>query len=81
MDDSTNSSEVSEWATMVDWIVKSLPDKPVALVLDMGPNIRIANEHQEVVCAQIQLLGDGVLMLRRSRTIMRRFTAGGLPAR
>ncbi|WP_072687121.1 hypothetical protein [Rhodococcus marinonascens] len=69
--DSTDSSEVSTWDGMVDWLVESLVDQPVALIVELGPNTYISDdEDDEVVCVQIQVLADDVLLLRRSRTVL-----------
>ncbi|MCL2536139.1 MAG: hypothetical protein FWE39_18410 [Nocardiaceae bacterium] len=60
---------------MVDWLVESLTDQPVAFMLEMGPSgYRNSDEDDEVACAQIIVLGDGVLMLRRSRTVLDQLT-------
>lgn len=70
MAEHARSSGVS-WAGMADWLAESLADKPVAFMLEMGPNgYRTADEFDEVVCAQIVVLADGVLMLRRSRAFL-----------
>ncbi|MFZ2174055.1 MAG: hypothetical protein WAW17_08495 [Rhodococcus sp. (in: high G+C Gram-positive bacteria)] len=67
MDDYQSSSGVTTWNGMVDWLVESLVDQPTALIVEIGPNMYVADdEDDEVVCAQIQVLADGVLMLRRS---------------
>ena len=67
MVDSTELPEVS-WTGMVEWLTGSLVDQPVALIVEIGPNSYVSeDDDQEVVCAQIQVLADGVLMLRRSR--------------
>lgn len=41
MEDSTGSSEVSKWGGMADWLIELLADKPVAYILEMGPNSHI----------------------------------------
>ena len=67
MVDSTEVPEVS-WAGMVEWLTGSLVEQPVALIVEIGPNNYVSeDDDEEVVCAQIQVLADGVLMLRRSR--------------
>ncbi|MFC0453641.1 hypothetical protein [Rhodococcus jostii] len=67
MVDSTELPEIS-WGGMAEWLMGSLVDQPVALIVAIGPNSYISDEDEdEVVCAQIQVLADGVLMLRRSR--------------
>ncbi|WP_408014527.1 hypothetical protein [Rhodococcus spongiicola] len=74
MADSTRSSGVS-WAGMADWLVESLADKPVAFMLEMGPSgYRTRDELDEIVCAQIVVLADEVLMLRRSRAFLEQLT-------
>lgn len=73
MSEHTESPPIS-WEAMVAWLVDSLRDKPTAFVLDMGPNSYVDEgddeEEEEVVCAQAQVLADGVLMLRRSRSVL-----------
>lgn len=71
MDDFANSAEVARWARMSEWIVESLPDQPVGFLLDMGPENYVDGEEREAICAQIQVLEDDVLMLRRSRVMLR----------
>ncbi|MGW6374540.1 hypothetical protein ACWFRB_00570 [Rhodococcus sp. NPDC055112] len=72
MADPTNPAEVSKWADMAEWLVDSLTDKPVAFILEMGPsNYLDRDDEEEVVCAQIHVLADGVLLLRRSRVVLR----------
>ncbi|WP_430335381.1 hypothetical protein [Rhodococcus sp. ACT016] len=70
MAEHARSSGVS-WAGMVDWLVESLTGQPVAFMLEMGPNgYRSQDEFDEIACAQITMLEDGVLMLRRSRSVL-----------
>ncbi len=74
MADYARSSGVS-WAGMVDWLIESLTDQPVAFMLEMGPSgFRSQGVDDEVACAQIVVLDDGVLMLRRSRTVLDQLT-------
>ncbi|TQF74590.1 hypothetical protein FK531_00285 [Rhodococcus spelaei] len=72
MTESTDASELSKWVDMVDWLVDSLGDKPVGFTLNLGPHSLhlVGDEEDDVVCAQLQVLADGVLMLRRSRKPM-----------
>lgn len=71
MPDFTSSSGVSNWQDMADWLAESLEGKPVAFILELGPQSFInGGDLDDVVCAQIQVLADGVLMLRRSRTVL-----------
>ncbi len=71
MSDFASSSGVSNWQDMADWLADTLAGKPVAFVLELGPQSFIdGDESDDVVCAQIQVLGDGVFMLRRSRTVL-----------
>ncbi|MFC4602683.1 hypothetical protein [Rhodococcus kronopolitis] len=82
MEDSTSSSEVAKWVSMADWLIESLTDKPVAFILEMGPNSYIDygsaidddedEDEESVVCVQIHVLANDVFMLRRSRTMLRR---------
>lgn len=57
------------WEVMTSKLVDGLPDKPVGFVLDLGPRSYLPDDDEgdEVVCAQIQMREDGVLMLRRAR--------------
>lgn len=67
----TSSSGVSSWPEMADWLADSLAGKPVAFILELGPQSFINGESPDaVICAQVQVLDDGVLMLRRSRTVL-----------
>ena len=71
MPEFSSSSGVSSWQEMADWLADSLTGKPVAFILELGPQSFIAgDDSDDVVCAQIQVLSDGVLMLRRSRTVL-----------
>ncbi|OUS97448.1 hypothetical protein CA951_02795 [Rhodococcus sp. NCIMB 12038] len=60
------------WDETTDWLVESLADKPIGFILEVGPRNYVTGEEndedEDVVCAQIQVLAGGVLMLRRSRT-------------
>ena len=71
MSEFTESPPIS-WEAMAAWLADSLSDKPTAFVLDMGPNSYLieGDDDEEVVCAQAQVLADGVLMLRRSRSVL-----------
>ncbi len=62
---------------MAEWLVESFTDKPVGFILEMGPSGFIdyddddeEEEEDDVVCAQVQMLADGVMMLRRSRSVL-----------
>lgn len=73
MDEPYKKSDVHEWSDMAAWLVESLTDKPVGFILEMGPSgyIDYDDDHEdEVVCAQVQMLADGVMMLRRSRSVL-----------
>ncbi|AMY26097.1 hypothetical protein A3Q41_04835 [Rhodococcoides fascians] len=62
--------EVDSWTHMTEWLTESLADKPVALIIDLGPSDYIPSEHDsdDVVNAQLQVMADDVFMVRRSRT-------------
>lgn len=81
----TSSSGVSSWPEMADWLADSLAGKPVAFILELGPQSFINGESPDaVICAQVQVLDDGVLMLRRSRTVLGHllladYSSAGLP--
>ena len=83
----TDESEVPEidtWEEMIAWLVTSFTDQPVGLIIDLGPNDYVryfdaenfegdeVEEVERVVCAQVHVLTDGVLMVRRSRTVLER---------
>ncbi|WP_207842142.1 hypothetical protein [Williamsia soli] len=73
MDEPDKTSGVHEWSDMAAWLVESFTDKPVGFILEMGPSgyIDYDDDHEdEVVCAQVQMLADGVMMLRRSRCVL-----------
>ncbi len=55
------------WSEMAGWLVESMTDKPVGFVLDLGPrDYSDGGEDEQVVCAQIQVLDNDVMLLRRS---------------
>ncbi|WP_261768989.1 MULTISPECIES: hypothetical protein [unclassified Rhodococcus (in: high G+C Gram-positive bacteria)] len=62
--------EIDPWAYTVEWLVESLADQPVALIIDLGPNDYVQSEDDadDVPCAQLQVMADDVFMVRRSRT-------------
>ncbi|MDJ0412079.1 hypothetical protein [Rhodococcoides fascians] len=58
---------------MAAWLVESMHGKPVGLVIELGPSDygpELEEEGMPVVCAQIQVLDDGVHLLRRSRAVL-----------
>ncbi|NCL72618.1 hypothetical protein [Rhodococcus sp. YH1] len=75
MNDSTDVPEINTWDGMIDWLVESFTDKPTGLVIDLGPSgYVVPRDYDEspLVCAQVHVLADGVLMVRRSRTVLGR---------
>ncbi|MDI9970773.1 hypothetical protein QM623_19925, partial [Rhodococcus ruber] len=77
MNDSTDVPEINTWDGMIDWLVDSFTDKPTGLVIDLGPSGYVVprdydedDDESPVVCAQVHVLADGVLMVRRSRTVL-----------
>ncbi|CDZ92573.1 hypothetical protein ACWDT5_22135 [Rhodococcus aetherivorans] len=79
MNDSTDVPEINTWDGMIDWLVDSFTDKPTGLVIDLGPSGYVVprdydedDDESPVVCAQVHVLADGVLMVRRSRTVLGR---------
>lgn len=70
MSDPGTGSGATTWDDMADWLVGSLTGRPVGFVLEMGPSDYVSSDDDpdDVVCAQIHVLADGVLLLRRSRT-------------
>ena len=68
MPDPGAGSGATTWDDMAQWLVASLTGRPAGFVLEIGPRDYVPSEDDpEVVCAQIHVLADGVLMLRRSR--------------
>lgn len=71
MPDFTSAAGVSEWSEMAGWLADSLIGKPVAFILELGPKAFVEGTGvDDPVCAQVQVLGDGVLLLRRSRAVL-----------
>nr|WP_296779187.1 hypothetical protein [Rhodococcus sp. (in: high G+C Gram-positive bacteria)] len=66
--------DIDPWVHTAEWLVESLFDQPVALIIDLGPSDYIRSDDEEdddddeVVCAQIQVMADRVFLLRRSRS-------------
>lgn len=58
---------------MVAWLVESIQDEAAGLIVDLGPNTEIDDdeiEDFELVNAQLHVLHDGVVMVRRSRRLL-----------
>lgn len=78
MTDSTDVPEITTWDRMIDWLVESFTDQPTGLIIDLGPSdyVHVDDDHdnvdEPVVCSQMHVLADGVLMVRRSRTVLDR---------
>ncbi|MFL1596239.1 hypothetical protein NQ854_25445 [Rhodococcus ruber] len=78
MTDSTDVREITTWDAMTDWLVDSFTDQPAGLIIDLGPSDDVHfddvydSADESVVCAQLHVLADGVLMIRRSRTVLDR---------
>jgi len=76
VDESDKTSDVQEWLGMTTWIVESLADKPVGFIFEMGPSGYVYHDDDEdedevdVACVQVQMLAGGVMMLRRSRSVL-----------
>lgn len=62
--------EIDPWVYTREWLTESLADKPVALIIDLGPGDYIPSEDDsdDVPCAQLQVMADDVFLVRRSRT-------------
>lgn len=62
--------EVDQWDSLAAWMIESLYDKPVGFLVEVGPSDYVADSTDDapVVCSQVVVLSDGVVMLRRSRT-------------
>ncbi|MFZ3391667.1 hypothetical protein TVH25_00190 [Rhodococcus sp. 7Tela_A2] len=81
MTDDAATPEIATWEGMGDWLVTSFTDQPTGLIIDLGPNTYLVyddeenesgDDRDEVVCAQVHVLSSGVLMVRRSRTMLDR---------
>ena len=75
----TEPAGTREWADMTEWVVESVSDKPVGFVFDLGPRDygpAEEEEGREAICAQVVVLQEDVLMLRRSRVVLRRLNLG-----
>lgn len=61
---------IDPWVYTREWLAESLADQPVALIIDLGPNDYIPSEDDsdDVPCAQLQVMEDDVILVRRSRT-------------
>lgn len=79
--DESEIPEIDTWEEMIAWLVTSFTDQPVGLIIDLGPSDYISyvddedfedEDVERVVCAQVHVLSDGVLMVRRSRTVLER---------
>ncbi len=65
---------VDQWDAMTTWLVESMRDEPAGLIIDLGPNTEIPEDEAddiELVNAQLHVLDDGVVMVRRSHRILR----------
>ncbi|MGV8874908.1 MAG: hypothetical protein ACOH2Q_20435 [Rhodococcus sp. (in: high G+C Gram-positive bacteria)] len=78
--------EVDQWDSLAAWTVESLYDRPVGFIVEVGPSDYIANSTDDVpvVCSQVVVLSDGVVMLRRSLTelghlLLTDYSSAGLP--
>lgn len=86
MDHKPNSPGIRRWCDSVDWIIDSLTDKPVGFIFELGPGDLddFDDEDRDICCIQAQILEDDVVMLRRSRDLLRRlrlgsFSTAGVP--
>ncbi|WP_235610117.1 hypothetical protein [Rhodococcoides fascians] len=78
--------EVDQWDSLAAWMIESLFDKPVGFIVEVGPSDYVADSTDDapVVCSQVVVLSDGVVMLRRSRTelghlLLADYSSSGLP--
>lgn len=78
--------EVDQWDSLAAWMIESLFDKPVGFIVEVGPSDYVADSTDDtpVVCSQVVVLSDGVVMLRRSRTelghlLLADYSSAGLP--
>ncbi|MBM7460930.1 hypothetical protein ACIBED_03445 [Rhodococcus coprophilus] len=69
MPDPGTGSGAATWDEMAERLLGSLAGRPTGFVLEIGPRdyVPVDDEPGDVVCAQIHVLADGVLMVRRSR--------------
>lgn len=76
MTDESSVQEISTWEEMTPWLGTFFADQPVGVIIDLGQSDYVeyfadeefGDEAAEVVCAG-HVLSDGVLMVRRSRTM------------
>ncbi|MGB3772162.1 MAG: hypothetical protein WBA00_13545 [Rhodococcus sp. (in: high G+C Gram-positive bacteria)] len=64
---------VDPWDAMVAWLTESIRDESAGLIVDLGPNTDIPDDEIddfELVTAQMHLLDDGVVLVRRSRRLL-----------
>ncbi|WP_242640187.1 hypothetical protein [Rhodococcoides fascians] len=78
--------EVDQWDSLAAWMIESLYDKPVGFIVEVGPSDYVADSTDDapVVCSQVVVLSDGVVMLRRSRAelghlLLADYSSAGLP--
>jgi len=73
--------EINTWEEFTAWLVTSFTGQPVGLIIDLGPSDYVEyfddeefenEEVERVVCAQVHVLSEGVLMVRRSQTVLER---------
>ncbi|MEE2033981.1 hypothetical protein Q8814_17990 [Rhodococcus sp. CC-R104] len=56
---------------MLEWVLDSLTGKPLGFLFELGPFDHVDDEQDgEIICAQIQVLDDDVLLLRRSKDVL-----------
>ncbi|WP_235578945.1 MULTISPECIES: hypothetical protein [unclassified Rhodococcus (in: high G+C Gram-positive bacteria)] len=61
---------VDAWDATANWLVESMIGNPVGLIVDLGPSNYDPDVDDEVINAQLHKLDDGVVMVRRSRTVL-----------
>ena len=76
---------INGWFDMADWLIGNLDAMRVGCILELGPSDTfVTSNDQEVVCAQIQALHNGVFWLRLSEVVLDAplladFSTEGLP--
>lgn len=79
MTNDTEPAGTREWMDMTRWVSESVSGKPAGFVFDLGPRGYGPAEEEnslEAYCAQVVVLREDVLMLRRSRAVLRQLSIG-----
>ncbi|MGB6182349.1 MAG: hypothetical protein WBF79_13995 [Rhodococcus sp. (in: high G+C Gram-positive bacteria)] len=63
---------VDSWDASSAWLVESLIGQGSGLIIELGPSDYDPESEDEVINAQLHVLDDGVVMVRRSREVLER---------